>query len=78
MFTKSDILKEMENLPADKLEEIYAFVHSITSPKPSTSSRKKIMSFAGMFSEMSEKEYNDFKKVAKKTRRGLFNREVDI
>lgn len=32
MLTINAILKEIKEIPVDKLEEVYAFVHSFTPP----------------------------------------------
>lgn len=79
MFTINTILKEINDLPAERLEEVYEFVHSLnTHSKQKANARKKILSFAGAFSDMSEKEYADFKKYTKKTRKTLFERNVNL
>jgi len=79
MFTINTILKEINDLPADRLDEVYEFVHSLSAnSRHKESSRKKIMSFAGAFSDMSAKEYADFKRHTKKSRAKLFDRNIDI
>ncbi len=77
MFTLNDILKEMKDVPVNRLEELYQFVHSLTpSTKKTDAARKKILSFGGAFSDMSNKDYEDFLKTTKKTRTKLFDRNV--
>jgi hypothetical protein len=79
MPSLSDILKELKDIPASKLEELYRFVHALNpKTKKSQSLRKKIMSFSGAFSEMSEKEYSGLVKEVKKSRKKLFDRNIDI
>ena len=39
--------------------------------------RKKIMAFAGIFSDMSESDYADFKRETKQTRALLFDRKFE-
>jgi hypothetical protein len=79
MPSLSSILKELKDIPADKLEELYYFVHALNpKTKKSDSLRKKIMSFSGAFSEMSEKEYSEFVKENKRTRKNLFERDVEL
>ncbi len=78
-MTFNSILKELKDLPSDRLEELYQYIHSL-NPKKKVSEqlRKKILSFAGAFSEISKKDYKDFLKQTKKTRAKLFNRNVDL
>jgi hypothetical protein len=79
MFTLNNILQEIKEVPSDRLEEVYEFVHSLnTKTKYTVKSRKKILSFAGAFSEMSDKDYADFKKETKKSRKILFERKTNI
>ena len=79
MRNLNTILKEIKDIPADRLEELYQFVHSLNHKKKINSTRhNKIMSFAGAFSDMSEKDYQDFLKETKRTRTDLFDRDSNI
>jgi hypothetical protein len=61
MSTLNTILKEIKDVPVNRLEELYQFVHSMTpSTKKTEPLRKKILSFGGSFRDMSEKDYTDF------------------
>jgi hypothetical protein len=72
MPTLNAILKEVKEVPANRLDELYEFVHSLTSmPKQTESLRKKILSFAGAFSDMSDEDYSEFLDQTKKTRAKL-------
>ena len=78
-MTLNAILKEMKDVPVNRLEELYQFVHSLNpKTKPSDSLRKKILSFGGAFDGMSSKDYADFLSHTKKTRAKLFDRKVDL
>lgn len=78
MLTINTILKEMKDVPVDRLEELYQFVHSLTPKNKSTEQlRKKILSFGGVFSEMSDEDYSDFVSQTKGTRAKLFDRNID-
>ena len=78
-MTFNTILKELKDIPSDRLEELYQFIHSLKpKKKQSEQSRNKILSYAGAFSEMSRKDYSDFLKQTKKTRGKLLNRKVDL
>lgn len=79
MLTINTILKEMKDVPVDRLEELYQFVHSLSSKAKSTESvRKKILSFGGAFSDMSSKDYADFVAETKDTRAQLFVRNIEL
>jgi hypothetical protein len=74
MSTLNTILKEIKDVPVNRLEELYQFVHSMTpSTKQTELLRKKILSFGGSFRDMSEKDYADFLNQTKKSRANLFN-----
>jgi hypothetical protein len=70
-------LKEINELPVERLEDVYEFVHAINA-KRAKNSREKIRSFAGAFSDMSSSDYKDFVKHKKKTRSGLFDRDTQL
>ena len=82
MLTINTILKEMKDVPANRLEELYQFVHSLTSPvkqkKNDVKLRKKILSFGGAFGDMSSKDYSDFLNQTKKTRAKLLDRNIRL
>ena len=79
MLTINAILKEIKDVPANRLEELYQFVHSLTPKnKPTENVRKKILSFGGAFSDMSNEDYSDFLSQTKKTRIELFERKIDL
>lgn len=77
MFKFNDLIKEIKNIPDNRLDEVYEFIHALNKGKKKNSSnRKKILSFAGSFSDMSEKDYTAFLSETKNTRTLLFNRNV--
>ena len=79
MLTFNAILKEMKDVPVNRLEELYQFVHSLTpTTKQTENLRKKILSFGGAFSDMSSKDYSDYLNDTKKTRAKLFDRNFDL
>ena len=79
MLTINTILKEMKDVPVDRLEELYQFVHSLSSKAKSTESvRKKILSFGGSFSDMSSENYSDFLDQTNQARGKLFDRRIDL
>ena len=79
MLTLNAILEEIKDIPVSRLEELYQFVHSMTTTTNQTDrSRKKILSFGGAFSDMSSKDYSDFLNQTKKTRTTLFERNISL
>jgi len=79
MLTFNAILKEMKDVPVNRLEELYQFVHSLTpTTKQTETLRKKILSFGGAFSDMSSKNYSDYLNQTKKSRAKLFDRNIDL
>jgi len=79
MLTLNTILKEMQDIPVNRLEELYQLVHSMSSStKRKESLRKKILSFGGAFSDMSSEDYADFLNQTKKARVKLFDRTIDL
>ena len=79
MLTLNTILKEMKDIPISQLEELYQFVHSMTpSTKKTENLRKKILSFGGAFSDMSNEDYLDFLNQTKNARTKLFDRSINL
>jgi len=79
MSTLNAILKEMKDVPVNRLEELYQFIHAMTpKAKHSDSLRKKILSFGGAFSDMSSTDYDDFLNQTKKARTELLDRKFEI
>jgi hypothetical protein len=79
MSTLNTIIEEMKNVPVNRLDEIYQFIHAMTpNTKHSDRLRKRILSFGGAFSDMSSADYDDFINQTKKTRSELLDRKFDI
>lgn len=73
-MTLNTILKEIKDVPVNRLEELYQFVHSLTpTTKQTESLRKKILSFGGAFSDMGSEDYSDYLNQTKETRIKLFD-----
>ena len=69
----------MNDIPVNKLGELYQLVHSMSSStKPKENLRKKILAFGGAFSDMSNEDYEDFLNHTKQTRVKLFDRSIDL
>lgn len=79
IITLNTILEELNDVPEDKLSELHNFINSLKiSTKKSEKKRKKILSFAGAFNDISQNDYDDFVKETKKTRAELFEREIKL
>lgn len=79
MPTLNTILKELKNVPVERLEDLYSIIHSLqANTKKSDKRSKEILSFAGTFGDMSENDYNDFLRQVKQTRNDLFDRDVNL
>jgi D-alanyl-D-alanine dipeptidase len=79
MLTLNNILKEIKDVPLNRLEELYQLVHSLTPKTKQTEAlRKKILSFGGAFDDMSAKDYADFIQQTRKARTQLFDRNIDL
>ena len=78
-ITLNTILEELNEVPADRLNELHSFINSLKiNTKKSEKKRKRILSFAGAFSNMPQRDYNGFVKEMKKIRRELFDREIKL
>lgn len=79
MLTLNTILKEINDVPVNRLEELYQLVHSMTPKSKLTDAvRKKILSYGGSFSDLSNEDYNDFLNQTKNSRTKLFDRNIDL
>jgi hypothetical protein len=76
MLTINILLKEIKNVPLEKLDEVYQYIHSM-SRKNSKSEKvkKKIMSYAGIFNDMADEDYSDYLLETKRMRANLFDRK---
>lgn len=79
MLTLNTILQEIKDVPVNRLEELYQFVQSLTDKKKQTeATRKKILSFGGAFSDLSDKDYSEYLGNTQQTRESLFDRKIDL
>jgi len=79
MPTLNTILKELKDVPVNRLEELSQFIHALTpNKKQKEISKQKILSFGGAFKDMKAKEYNDFLKHTKNTRTNLMDRNITL
>lgn len=79
MLTLDNILREIKDVPVNRLEELYQLVHSLTPKTKQTETiRKKILSFGGAFSDLSNEDYSEYLDQTKKTRANLFDRKIAL
>ena len=79
LLTLNSIMKEMRDIPVDRLEDLYSFVHSLNpKTKKSDNLRRMILAFAGSFCDMTSRDYSEFIKDTRKTRAKLFDRTNDL
>ena len=79
MLTLNNILNEIKDVPVSRLEELYQFVHSLSNKSKQTENmQRKILSFGGAFSDMSDIDYLDFMNQTKKIRTDLFDRNIEL
>lgn len=79
MLTLNTILKELKNVPVDRLEDLYSIIHSLqANTRKSDKTSSQILSFAGSFGDMTENDYNDFLQHTKQTRNDLFDRDIHL
>ena len=76
MATYDSIIKELKHVPPHRLKDVLELVRSMTNNSGrAATSRKKVLSFAGMFAPMSEKAYAAYLKRTKEVRASLFERD---
>lgn len=80
MITINHIMREIKNVPANRLQELYEYLNSLTSAKkPAVENYKdRVLSFGGAFGEMPKKDFEEFVSHTQDTRRSLFDRKFDI
>ena len=79
MVTINTIIKEIRNIPGERLNEVYQFIHSLNIHyNINDVKRKKIISFAGLLSDMSDEDYTDFVDEIRKTRKSIPERNLEF
>lgn len=79
MMTLDKLLKELKNVPAERLEDLYAVILSMqTGTKKANNKKEEILSYAGSLKDMEEKDYLEFVEQTRQTRANLFDRDVDV
>jgi hypothetical protein len=76
MLTRQSVLKAIDEVPFEQLEQIFQVAISLKPKKKATiAAKKKYLSFAGLLSDFSKK---NFITEMKKTRKHLFQRDVNL
>ena len=79
MSTINSIISELREAPVNQPEEVYQLVHSLSRKvNRAEARRKKTLSFAGSFSDMSNEEYANFLNHIQQTRDNLFKRDFRL
>ncbi|MFT4202611.1 MAG: hypothetical protein QM610_01740 [Chitinophagaceae bacterium] len=79
MLILDTILEEIKDVPVNRLEELYRFVHALTlSKKKSEALNKRILSYGGILSDMDKEDYADFVHHTQSMRTDLFDRNVTL
>ncbi|MDR1342888.1 MAG: hypothetical protein LBK18_06505 [Prevotellaceae bacterium] len=83
MTALNAIYDEIKAIPANRLDELYQFIHSLTpavkqQDKKFNARQREILSYAGALSSMSTEDYSDFAGELYKVRNTLFNRTVAL
>ena len=79
MLTVNTLIKEIKQIPKDKLGEVHKFIKSLNqNSKRHNSSKKDLMSFAGSWKDISEEDFKNITKEIKRTRKNLFSRKIKI
>lgn len=79
MLTYNTILEEIKDVPLDKLEDLHAYINTLTTTEnKSEILKKKILSFSNTFKDMDEAEFKNFTKQTTSIRKSLFDRKIKI
>ena len=72
-FTKQQLIREIEQLPEEHLDEVYRIILSIKHIiQGQEDNRSKIMALAGSWSDMTEKDFMEFLEDTGKMRDTFF------
>jgi hypothetical protein len=81
VMTINTIINELQDVPINRLEELYQYIHSLKEKQDiedKSKMREKILSFAGLFRDWKQDEYQEFLDNTKQIRKDLFNRDVEL
>ena len=76
------ILEEIEQIPENKLKEVYRLVHNYRIEQEETESdtepfTKSVMQYAGAWKDMPDEEFNEFLEEIRTRRRKAFSSRRD-
>ena len=80
MATLNTIFEEIKDIPVERLNDVYQFVHSLNIYYKSDDCERRanILSCAGMLSDMSDEDYFDFVKETKRIRQNTTERNLEF
>ncbi len=77
--TYQSILQKLSAIPVEHLEQVDKFLAQFSQNRQTIEEhRRAVLSLAGTWGDMSEQDFNEFRKEAKKAGNELFSREVDL
>ena len=77
--TYQSILQKLSSIPVEHLERVDEFLAQFSqNAQAKDEQRRAILNLAGSWSDMSEEDYNKFRREVKKAGNELFSREVDL
>jgi hypothetical protein len=77
--TYQSILQRLSTIPVEHLELVDEFLAQISQNRQAKDERRQaILNLAGSWSDMSEKDYDEFRRETKEVGAELFNREVEL
>lgn len=73
------VLKKLSQIPIDYLQAVDNFLSSLSMKiEKKQQNRNAILALAGSWSDLSDEDFEDYRRATKETGEDLFNREVEL
>jgi len=73
------VLKKLSSIPIEYLDEVDKFLTTLSKDIDSKEkNRDNILKFAGSWNDMSDNDFEDYRKSIKDTRSNMFNRDIEL
>ncbi len=73
------VLKKLSQIPIDYLQAVDNFLSSLSMKiEKKQQNRNAILNLAGSWSDLSDEDFEDYRRATKETGEDLFNREVEL
>lgn len=73
------VLKKLSSIPIEYLDEVDKFLTTLSKDIDSKEkNRDNILKFAGSWNDMSDNDFEDYRKSIKDTRNNMFNRDIEL